>query len=113
MVAMGRALMLVAQEMKIGFVLHGKTLTLEEVFDEKGLLCALLRRSDQLSSFCLGYGLGLTFEESSSARMGVIPVYNDEVPNAMRLMCVTEILFELAESAPDRSRIALDDLMYD
>lgn len=113
MVDMGRALLLVAQEMKLGFVLHGKTLTLDEVFAEKGLLPSLMRRSDQLSSFCLGYGLGLTFEDSSSARLGVVVKYNDEVPNAMRLMCATEILFELAESAADRSKIALDDLMYD
>lgn len=113
MVDMGRALLLVAQEMRIGFVLHGKSLALEEVFSEKGLLPALLRRSDQLSNFCLGYGLGLTFDESSSARLGVIVKFNDEIPNAMRLMCATEILFELAESAADRTKIALDDLMYD
>ncbi len=113
MVDMGRALLLVAQEMKLGFVLHGKPLTLDEVFAEKGLLPSLMRRSDQLSSFCLGYGLGLTFEETPSARLGVVVKYNDEIPNAMRLMCATEILFELAESASDRSKIALDDLMYD
>ncbi len=112
MVDMGRALLLVAQEMKLGFVLHGKALSLEEVFAEKGLLPSIMRRSDQLSSFCLGYGLGLTFEDSSSARLGVVVKSNDEVPNAMRLMCAPEIFFDLAESAADRSKKALDDQMY-
>ncbi len=85
MVDMGRALLLVAQEMKLGFVLHGKALTLDEVFAEKGLLPSLMRRSDQLSNFCLGYGLGLTFEESGTARLGVVVKYNEEIPKCHAL----------------------------
>lgn len=113
MVDFGKALALVAQEMKIGFTLHDKALAAESVFAETGLLPAFLRRADQLCSFCMGYGLGVRFDPAENSQLGIKAVFNTEVPNVLRLMCAVEILYELAEAARNRTSIPLDDLMYD
>lgn len=113
MVDFGKTLGLVANEMKIGFTLHDKAIAIESVFAETGLLPAFLRRADQLCSFCMGYGLGLTFDPAENSQLGIKVVFNTEVPNVLRLMCAVEILFELAEAARNRTSIPLDDLMYD
>ncbi len=113
MINFGQSLQLVSKEMNIGFTLHDKAIDLSDVFADSGLLPAILRRADQLCSFCFGYNLGITFDEADNSRLGVKVTFNDEVPNVLRLMCAVEILFELAESAQNRARIALDDLMYD
>jgi intracellular multiplication protein IcmS len=108
-----QTLELVSKEMNIGFTLHNKVIGADEVFAETGLLPAILRRADQLCSFCFGYGLGVTFDESDQSRLGIKVNFNKEVPNVLRVMCAVEILYELAEAATNRTRIALDDLMYD
>jgi intracellular multiplication protein IcmS len=113
MVDFGKTLGLVAQEMKIGFTLHDKTIAIDSVFADTGLLPAFLRRADQLCNFCMGYGLGLTFDPAENSQLGIKVVFNNEVPNVLRLMCAVEILFELAEAARNRTSIPLDDLMYD
>lgn len=113
MVNFSQTLELVAKDMNIGFTLHDKTIGADEVFAESGLLPAILRRADQLCSFCFGYGLGISFDEADNSRLGVKVTFNDEVPNVLRVMCAVEIMYELMESAPSRDRIALDDLMYD
>lgn len=113
MVNFSTTLNMVSKEMNIGFTLHSKPIDPDDVFSERGLLPAILRRADQLCSFCFGYGLGITFNESDNSRLGIAVTFNDEVPNVLRVMCAVEILFELAEAAKNRQQIALDDLMYD
>ena len=111
--SLGPKLSLIARELNIRFTLNDNEVPYPEVFDDKGLLPAIMRRADQLSSFCLGYGLGITFNDASDARLGMEIVLNDEVPNALRLLCAVEIIYELIETAPDRQHVGLDDLMYD
>ena len=113
MIDISRVLALVAQEMKVGFTLQSKALTLEEVFAETGLLPCIVRRADQLANFCFGYGLGVTFKPADMSRLGITVIFNSDIPYGLRLMCITEILYELAEAATDRTKIALDDLTYD
>lgn len=110
---LGNKLSLIARELNIRFTLNDNEVPYSEVFDERGLLPAIMRRADQLSSFCLGYGLGLTFNDAPNTRLGMEIVLNDEVPDALRLLCAVEIIYELIETAPDRQHVGLDDLMYD
>jgi intracellular multiplication protein IcmS len=110
---MGKKLVHIAKAIGVQFTLEEKEISPEEVFAETGLLPAVLRRADQLSSFCLGYGLGITFDEMPGAKLGVVPKYDDTTPNSLRLLCATEILYEIIEASPNRTVIALDDLMYD
>lgn len=103
----------VARTLRCNFTLREQPISIEQVFTETGLLPALVRRADQLCSFCLGYGLGVSFEESQGAMLGVRVKFDDATPNSLRILCVADVLIELMQHAPSRDVTPLDDLMYD
>lgn len=103
----------VAQAMGCRYTLNGAPVTYEYVFSPTGLLPGILRRADQLCSFCLGYGLGVTFERSENAALGVVAQLDATTPTILRLLCVTDVLYELMQQSPAQDLIPLDDLMTD
>lgn len=103
----------IAKTMGCQYTIKGEPVTYEHVFSTTGLLPAILRRADQLCSFCLGYGLGLTFERSDSATLSVTVFFDSVTPTTLRLLCVTDVLYEFMQQAPSPDKIPLDDLMTD
>lgn len=103
----------IAKTMGARFSLNGRPMTVEEVFAPTGLLPAICRRADQLSSLCLGYGIGATFEEVQGSVLGVKVVFDEITPNALRILCMTDVLHELTQSTPRGEVTVLDQLMYD
>jgi len=103
----------VARTMNINFSLKGRPLTLDEVFSHTGLLPGIARRADQLSSLCLGYGIGVTFEEAKDTVLGVKVSFDEITPDILRLLCMTDVLHELSLSTPRGGLTSLDQLMYD
>ncbi len=103
----------VAKTMGARFSLNGRPMTVDEVFAPTGLLPAIARRADQLCSLCLGYGIGVTFEEVEGSILGVKIIFDDITPNVLRMLCVTDVLFELTQSTPRGDMTPLDQLMYD
>lgn len=103
----------ICTEMNISFTLNDRFISHEEVFKDTGLLPALSRRADQLCSLCLGYGIGVTFDETTDAKLGVRVVFDEVTPNILRLMCLTDVICELSKSSATKDKIALDELMYD
>lgn len=103
----------IARVLRCNFTLRDQAVSIDQVLSDIGLLPAILRRADQLCSFCLGYGLGVTFEESQGAMLGVRVKFDDATPNSLRLLCVSDVLIELMQHAPSRESTPLDDLMYD
>lgn len=95
------------------FTLNDRPITPEEIFTDTGLFPAIARRADQLCSLCLGYGIGVTFEEAEKSLLGVRVVFDDSTPNVLRLMCITDVVSELIKAAPSKDSVALDELMYD
>lgn len=85
----------------------------EEVFADTGLLPAMVRRADQLCSLCLGYGLGATYEDAENALLGTRVVFDTVTPNALRLLCITDVINELIQGGPSKDYTPLDELMYD
>ena len=102
-----------ARAMNGHFSLNGRPLTMEEVFSSKGLLPGIARRADQLSSLCLGYGLGVTFSEAEGSSLGTEVVFDEITPNVLRLLCMIDVLGELMKGTPRGGMTALDQLMYD
>lgn len=92
---------------------NGRPLTMEEVFSVTGLLPGIARRADQLSSLCLGYGIGATFEETEGTPLGIKVIFDDITPNVLRLLCMIDALSELMKGTPRGEVTALDQLMYD
>jgi intracellular multiplication protein IcmS len=103
----------VAQGINARFSLNGRPMTSEEVFAPTGLLPAIARRADQLSSLCLGYGIGATFEQAEGSVLGVKAIFDDITPNVLRMLCLIDVLFELIKGTPKGEVTPLDQLMYD
>lgn len=103
----------IARLMNARFVLNGRPMTIDEVLAPTALLPAIARRADQLSSLCLGYGIGATFEEAEGTTLGVRVIFDDITPNLLRLLCMTDVLNELIQATPRGDMTPLDQLMYD
>lgn len=108
-----KSMSLIAAAMNAKFYLNDRFVGFDEVFSDTGLLPAIARRADQLCSLCLGYGLGVSFEESESALLGTRVVFDEVTPKVLRLLCMTDVLNELIQGGPSRDYTPLDELMYD
>ncbi len=108
-----KSMAMIAGTMNAKFYLNDRFVGFEEVFSYTGLLPAIARRADQLSSLCLGYGLGATFDEEEGALLGIRVVFDEVTPNALRLLCMTDVVNELIQGGPSRDYTPLDELMYD
>lgn len=102
-----------ARMMHGNYSLNGRPMTMEEVFSPSGLLAGIARRADQLCSLCMGYGIGVTFEEEEGAVLGVKVIFDDITPNALRMLCMMDVLSELMRGVRPGDMTALDQLMYD
>lgn len=103
----------IARAMNTQFTLSGRPMTMDEVFSTSGLLPGMARRADQLCSLCLGYGIGVTFEEEEGSVLGVKVAFDDITPNVLRLLCITDVLNELIRGVPRGEPAPLDQLLYD
>src|SRR3979490_3272908 len=98
----------IARLMNGRYSLNGRPMTMEEVFSPTGLLPGIARRAVQLSSLCLGYGIGATFEESEGSLLGVKVIFDDITPNVLRLLCMIDVLNELMKGTPRGDVVSLD-----
>jgi intracellular multiplication protein IcmS len=92
------------------FTLGEEPISIEKAFSATGLLPAIMRRADQLCSFCLGHGLGVTFEKADASLLGVSVFFDNKVAISLRLLCVTDVLLEIAYSANNNNVVSLDAL---
>lgn len=103
----------VAKDMGVQFTLHGRPLLLDEVFKPDGLMAGIAKRSDQLASLCLGYGIGITLEEVEGAPLGTRVIFDELTPHAVRLFFMVDTLYELTRGARRGESVPLDQLLYD
>ena len=108
-----KSMSLIAASMNAKFYLNDRFVSFDEVFSDTGLLPAIARRADQLCSLCLGYGLGVSFDEAENALLGTRVVFDEVTPNVLRLLCMTDVVNELIQGGPSRDYTPLDELMYD
>ena len=108
-----KSMALIAASMNAKFYLNDRFLSFDEVFADTGLLPAMARRADQLCSLCLGYGLGLSFDEAEKALLGTRVIFDEVTPNVLRLLCLTDVVNELIQGGPSRDYTPLDELLYD
>lgn len=108
-----KSLSLICKSLNAKFYLNDKFISYDEVFADSGLLPAIARRADQLCSLCLGYGIGISFEESEKSLLGVRVIFDDVTPNVLRYMCITDVISELIQAGPSPDKTPLDELMYD
>lgn len=108
-----QGMVLIARRLDAKFVLNNHPIKIEDVFSETGLLPAMVKRADQLCTLCLGYGLGATYEDAEGALLGTRVLFDEVTPNALRLLCLTDVVQELILGGPSPTHTPLDELMYD
>lgn len=108
-----KCMVTIANSLNAKFYLNDRFMSFDEVFAETGFLPAIAKRADQLCSLCLGYGLGATYDETEGAILGIRVVFDEVTPNALRLLCMTDVVNELIQGGPSRDYTPLDELMYD
>lgn len=103
----------IATNMNLKFSLKSQPVSYAEVFSATGALPAIAKRADQLSSLCLGYGIGVNFEEEKGTLSGKKVAFDDTTPDSLRLLCIIDVLSELKKSTTSDGMTPLDELMYD
>lgn len=103
----------IVENLNVSFTLHDRSITHDEVFNELGLMPAIARRADQLCALCLGYGIGVAFEEAEKSVLGLKVTFDEVTPNALRLLCLMDVVNELIKASRSPSAVSLDELMYD
>lgn len=111
--SLAKKLEAVAKQLGTTFTFKGRALPLSEVFTEAGLLPGLAKRADQLAQLCLGYGLGVTFEEADQSVLGTKVVFDEFTPDVLRLFMIADVLMELVRTSPNPHAVSLDELLYD
>ena len=94
------------------YSLKGRDLTLDEVFSYKGLLPGLAKRADQLCSLCLGYGIGVSFDDEEESTLGFKVTFEEKDDEVIRLLCILDSLKDIID-VHGVGRVPLDELLYD
>lgn len=108
-----KQLISIINEMGVKFSLNGAPMALNDVLSDTGMLPAIAKRADQLSSLCLGYGIGASFEDLKESKLGSKVAFDDVTPNILRCLCILDVINELARNKDMNGVTPLDELMYD
>ncbi len=106
-------LAIIIKALGVRFTLNGTAMSVEDVLAADGMLPAIAKRADQLSSLCLGYGIGVTFEEAKETKLGSRAKFDDVTPNILRYLCILDVVSELMRNKDVSGNTPLDELMYD
>ena len=103
-------IMAIAKAMNCKFTVKNEEISIEKAFSAAGLLPAIMRRADQLCSFCMGYGLGVTFDRADNSMLGVSVQFDNKIPISLRLLCFTDVILEIVHTSSSGQLVPLDSL---
>ncbi len=106
-------LALVSRKLNARFTFNGQPIPYDKVFSADGMLPAMAKRADQISSLCLGYSIGADYEDDEDAVLGMRVEFDDSASNLLRLLCLTDVINELVTSSSEPGVTSLDELMYE
>jgi intracellular multiplication protein IcmS len=108
-----KELVIIVKALGVRFTLNGAAMTVEEVLAPTSMLPAIAKRADQLASLCLGYGIGVSFEEDKETKLGSKAKFDDITPNILRYLCILDVVSELMRNKDMSGNTPLDDLLYE
>lgn len=98
-------------QLNVHFKLNNKSLTSKNIVNNKTLVASIIKRADQLCSFCLNTSLNINFNKKEDSDIDL--EFNDNTSHTLIMLCAIEIIIEIIETAPDTNNVNLDDLLYD
>lgn len=103
-----------AKTLEAQYTLRDRDLTHEEIFAEYGLLPALAKRAEQVSTLVMGYGLGASYEENPKSTLGTVVNFDDLTPDAIRMIYFAYVMKNIQAQATQASgKTVLDELLLD
>ena len=96
-----------------GFTLRGNPVTPEEIFSALGLLPAMAKRADQIATLCFGYGIGVDLPKQDKTTLGYTVTLRPTASPFILVLCVFDVLEEIAKHAVKKNQIAMDELLYE
>lgn len=106
-------LTVLAKKLKISFTFKGKAMSYAEVFAARGLLPGLAKRADQLAQLAIGYGIGAQIDNEEETLLGKRVAFDEYTPQSLVILCLLDVIMEIAKNSPSQNLIALDELLYD
>lgn len=103
----------IATALKVQYVLKGRDLSYEEVFSPTGLMPAIAKRADQLSSLAFGYGIGINIQETKQSMLGKQVSFDQDTPTVLQIICLTDVLVGLMRSVSSNGKLSVDELLTD
>jgi len=93
------------------YTLRSKSLTYEEVFSPRGLLPALLKSANQLSTLCLNKKYPVTFQDYEKSTLGFeVSVADEKIDTDLLLIIIDQL--NMVTKGVRKGRVALDEWMY-
>ena len=108
-----RVLTMLVKRLKISFTFKGKPMTYDEVFSARGLLPGLAKRAEQLASLAIGYGIGAQVEADEETLLGKRVAFDEYTPQTLSILCLLDVICDIARNSPSANVVALDELLYD
>lgn len=96
-----------------GFTLRGNPITPEEIFSSNGLLPAMAKRADQIATLCFGYGIGVDLPKQEKTTLGYTVTLRPSATAFVLVLCIFDVLEEIAKNASKKNKIAMDELLYE
>lgn len=96
-----------------GYTLRGNPVTPEEIFSSTGLLPAMAKRADQIATLCFGYGIGVDLPKQEKTTLGYTVTLRPAATPFILVLCIFDVLEEIAKQAIKKDKIAMDELLYE
>lgn len=96
-----------------GYTLRGNPITPEEIFSSKGLLPAMAKRADQIATLCFGYGIGIDLPKQEKTTLGYTMTLRPNATPFILVLCIFDVLEEIAKNARKKHQIPMDELLYE
>ena len=108
----GKFCTLVAKQEGVEYVLKSKQMEYDQVFSSDGLLPAVMKRAEMLSSLCFGQSSDPKYTDNDNAVLGVEVTMGKPVLSMQMRFCLLDTLLEIHRGVKN-GRVALDELLYD
>lgn len=103
----------IVEEKQLKLTLRGSIIYAKTAFSDHGLMPALTKRADELSTLCLGYGIGVDYMESNNTILGMKVNFDDVTPLIIRVFFLVDVLMEIISNNNNKNEVSLDELLYD
>ncbi len=107
-----KSLTKIIKNMNTEFSMRDRPVSIEEITAIDGLLPAIIKRAERLSTLCFGVGFQATYENEEKSMLGYTVSLPDKNPSFILIACIVDVLSEIIGASP-KGKCSLNELLYD